>query len=257
MFEDDLVRGVHPMVGRRLNLWRLRNFDVTRVEAPEDVLLYECVAKENPQDRRLVALAQVRQLAVVRDDDGQRHRPAPRRAGRGELPRGDPAHPQLARRGRQQARQQPRLGAGVAAGRGRPRPAERAAGQDHAADRRHRHRRGAGAGPRGDARRPGAAGDPLPRPARRRRDGVVRGAADRAAGAAGRVRLQGRARASSRAGLPLRARGRAGRARRVAGRARPRRHRRARAGRPAARAQQGRHPGRRRDDADRRFTRKV
>ena len=70
VFEDDLVRGVHPMVGRRLNLWRLRNFDVTRVEAPEDVLLYECVAKENPQDRRLVALAQVRQLAVVRDEEG-------------------------------------------------------------------------------------------------------------------------------------------------------------------------------------------
>ena len=36
--EDDLTRGVHPMVGRRLNLWRLRNFHVTRVEAPEDVL---------------------------------------------------------------------------------------------------------------------------------------------------------------------------------------------------------------------------
>jgi acetyl/propionyl-CoA carboxylase alpha subunit/acetyl-CoA carboxylase carboxyltransferase component len=69
--EDDLVRGVHPMVGRRLNLWRLRNFDVQRIEAPEDVLLYECVAKENPADRRLVALAQVRQLAVVRDDEGR------------------------------------------------------------------------------------------------------------------------------------------------------------------------------------------
>ena len=68
--EDDLTRGVHPMVGRRLNLWRLRNFHVTRVEAPEDVLLYECVAKENPADRRLVALAQVRQLAVVRDEEG-------------------------------------------------------------------------------------------------------------------------------------------------------------------------------------------
>ena len=68
--EDDLTRGVHPMVGRRLNLWRLRNFHVTRVEAPEDVLLYECVAKENPADRRLVALAQVRQLAVVRDESG-------------------------------------------------------------------------------------------------------------------------------------------------------------------------------------------
>jgi acetyl-CoA carboxylase carboxyltransferase component/biotin carboxyl carrier protein len=69
--EDDLTRGVHPMVGRRLNLWRLRNFHVTRIEAPEDVLLYECVARENPADRRLVALAQVRQLAVVRDEDGR------------------------------------------------------------------------------------------------------------------------------------------------------------------------------------------
>ena len=69
--EDDLVRGVHPMVGRRLDLWRLRDFDVTRIEAPEDVLLYECVARENPADRRLVALAQVRQLAVVRDEEGR------------------------------------------------------------------------------------------------------------------------------------------------------------------------------------------
>jgi acetyl-CoA carboxylase carboxyltransferase component len=68
--EDDLTRGVHPMVGRRLNLWRLRNFHVSRIEAPEDVLLYECVARENPADRRLVALAQVRQLAVVRDEHG-------------------------------------------------------------------------------------------------------------------------------------------------------------------------------------------
>ncbi len=68
--EDDLTRGMHPMVGRRLNLWRLRNFNVTRVEAPEDVLLYECVARENPADRRLVALAQVRQMSVVRDAGG-------------------------------------------------------------------------------------------------------------------------------------------------------------------------------------------
>ena len=69
--EDRLVRGVHPMVGRRLNLWRLRDFDVTRLEAPEDVLLYECVARGNEADKRLVALAQVRQLAVVRDEDGR------------------------------------------------------------------------------------------------------------------------------------------------------------------------------------------
>jgi acetyl-CoA carboxylase carboxyltransferase component len=71
LVEDRLVRGVHPMVGRRLNLWRLTEFDVTRLEAPEDVLLYECVARDNPDDRRLVALAQVRQVVVVRDEHGQ------------------------------------------------------------------------------------------------------------------------------------------------------------------------------------------
>ena len=68
--EDALVRGMHPMVGRRLNLWRLREFDVTRLDAPQDVLLYQCIAKNNPADRRLVAMSQVRQLAVIRDDDG-------------------------------------------------------------------------------------------------------------------------------------------------------------------------------------------
>ncbi|GAA2734319.1 biotin carboxylase N-terminal domain-containing protein [Pedococcus aerophilus] len=71
MVEDRLVRGVHPMVGRRLNLWRLRDFDITRLPAPEDVLLYRCVAPGNESDQRLVALAQVRQLAVVRDESGR------------------------------------------------------------------------------------------------------------------------------------------------------------------------------------------
>ncbi|MFT4288726.1 carboxyl transferase domain-containing protein [Nocardioides sp.] len=71
LVEDRVVRGMHPMVGRRLNLWRLRDFEVTRLPAPADVLLYECVARANPADRRLVAAAQVRQLAVVRDADGR------------------------------------------------------------------------------------------------------------------------------------------------------------------------------------------
>lgn len=69
--EDDNVRGVHPMVGRRLNLWRLHDFRITRLDAPEDVLLYHCVARDNEADERLVALAQVRQFAVVRDEDGK------------------------------------------------------------------------------------------------------------------------------------------------------------------------------------------
>lgn len=69
--EDTLVRGVHPMVGRRLNLWRLRDFEVDRLEAPEDVLLYHCTARGSDADQRLVALSQVRQLAVVRDEQGR------------------------------------------------------------------------------------------------------------------------------------------------------------------------------------------
>jgi acetyl/propionyl-CoA carboxylase alpha subunit/acetyl-CoA carboxylase carboxyltransferase component len=79
--EDALVRGVHPLVGRRLHLWRLQNFHVTRVTdpaaaraagpVPDGVLLYHCVAKDNPDDQRLVALAQVHRFEVARGPDGQ------------------------------------------------------------------------------------------------------------------------------------------------------------------------------------------
>ena len=65
------MRGVHPMVGRRLNLWRLRNFSITRLDAPDDVLLYHCVAPGNDADQRLVALAQIRELTPVRDSSGR------------------------------------------------------------------------------------------------------------------------------------------------------------------------------------------
>jgi acetyl/propionyl-CoA carboxylase alpha subunit/acetyl-CoA carboxylase carboxyltransferase component len=68
--EDGLVRGMHPMVGRRLDLWRLRNFSVTRLPSAEDVLLYHAVAPGNEADQRLVALTQVRELSVVRDGAG-------------------------------------------------------------------------------------------------------------------------------------------------------------------------------------------
>ncbi len=68
--EDELVRGLHPMVGRRLDLWRLRDFRITRLDSGDDVLLYRCVAPENEADVRLVALAQVRELSIVRDSAG-------------------------------------------------------------------------------------------------------------------------------------------------------------------------------------------
>jgi acetyl/propionyl-CoA carboxylase alpha subunit/acetyl-CoA carboxylase carboxyltransferase component len=68
--EDMLVRGLHPMVGRRLDLWRLREFQISRLQAPDYVMLYRCVAPDNPSDVRLVALAQVRELTVLRDAAG-------------------------------------------------------------------------------------------------------------------------------------------------------------------------------------------
>ncbi|PZQ45578.1 MAG: fused acetyl/propionyl-CoA carboxylase subunit alpha/methylmalonyl-CoA decarboxylase subunit alpha, partial [Phenylobacterium zucineum] len=71
LVEDARVHGVHPMVFRRLNLWRLREFDATRLPAPRGVLLFDCVAKSNPEDRRLVAMAEVNQLAAVRDRRGR------------------------------------------------------------------------------------------------------------------------------------------------------------------------------------------
>ena len=154
------------------------------LEAPEDVLLYECVARENPADQRLVALAQVRQLAVVRDERGQGHRRCRTPSARWRTASRRSAGPAASRGAAGSKLDINHVWVQVwPRGRGRPRPADRAAGQDHPADRRRRHRGGAGAGPRRSARTapPSPHRDPLPRPTRRRGDGLARGAADRAA----------------------------------------------------------------------------
>ena len=96
---------------------------ITRLDAPEDVLLYDCVAEDNQADQRLVALAQVRQLAVVRDAGRRGRLAAARRAGGGELPGGDPPGPHRTGARRRPARHEPRVGAHLAGGR---RPARRA-----------------------------------------------------------------------------------------------------------------------------------
>ncbi|MTD56232.1 ATP-binding protein [Amycolatopsis pithecellobii] len=70
--EDRLIRGLHPLIAESLQLWRLRQFDLTRLpSADEDVSLFRCVAPENPADERLVAMAQVRDLTPLRDDAGR------------------------------------------------------------------------------------------------------------------------------------------------------------------------------------------
>jgi acetyl/propionyl-CoA carboxylase alpha subunit/acetyl-CoA carboxylase carboxyltransferase component len=69
--EERVTRELHPMIAQRLHLWRLGNFELTRVPAVEDVHLFHCTARENPSDERLVALAEVRDLTPVRDTSGR------------------------------------------------------------------------------------------------------------------------------------------------------------------------------------------
>ncbi|MFN8130207.1 MAG: carboxyl transferase domain-containing protein [Solirubrobacteraceae bacterium] len=71
-FAEDLVlRGLHPMMAKRLHLWRLDSFELERLPSAEDVYLFKATARENPKDVRLVALAEVRDLTPVRNADGR------------------------------------------------------------------------------------------------------------------------------------------------------------------------------------------
>jgi acetyl-CoA carboxylase carboxyltransferase component/biotin carboxyl carrier protein len=65
--EDPLYRNLHPMLAKRLDLWRLQNFTLDRQASPEDIYLFLGVAKTNPKDRRLFAVAEVRDMTPVAD----------------------------------------------------------------------------------------------------------------------------------------------------------------------------------------------
>ncbi len=70
-FEEDIkFRGLHPMIARRLQMWRLENFEISPLPAVGDVHLFDCVARESPADRRLIAVAEVRDVTPVRDASG-------------------------------------------------------------------------------------------------------------------------------------------------------------------------------------------
>ena len=69
--EDRTIRDMHPLTGQRLDLWRLKNFDGTRLPAAEGTYLFHVVAKENPSDERLIALAEVRDVTPQRNEDGE------------------------------------------------------------------------------------------------------------------------------------------------------------------------------------------
>ncbi len=69
--EDPLYRNLHPMIAERLDLWRLSNFSLGRLPSAEDVYLFHAVARANPKDERLIALAEVRDLTPARDSAGR------------------------------------------------------------------------------------------------------------------------------------------------------------------------------------------
>ncbi|MGK5683295.1 carboxyl transferase domain-containing protein [Actinoplanes sp. URMC 104] len=70
--EDRLIRGLHPQIAQRLQLNRLRGFELTRLpSADEDVYLYRAVARTNPADERLIAMGQIRDLTALRDAEGR------------------------------------------------------------------------------------------------------------------------------------------------------------------------------------------
>ena len=69
--EDPAQRGWHPLVAERLGVWRLSRFKLTRLPAVPDVHLFRIQGREVPDDQRLIALADVRDLTIVRDDAGR------------------------------------------------------------------------------------------------------------------------------------------------------------------------------------------
>ena len=67
-FREELIyRGMHPMLSKRLFLWRLRELETERVATAEEVYLYRVTGK----DERLICLAEVRDLTPVRDASGR------------------------------------------------------------------------------------------------------------------------------------------------------------------------------------------
>jgi acetyl/propionyl-CoA carboxylase alpha subunit/acetyl-CoA carboxylase carboxyltransferase component len=69
--EDREMLGLHPMTAERMDLWRLANFALERIVSNHDLNLFRAVAHANPRDERLVAVAEVRDLAPVRDERGR------------------------------------------------------------------------------------------------------------------------------------------------------------------------------------------
>ena len=69
--EERRYRDAHPMLFERLQLDRLSGFELERLPTADDLYLYRAIARSNPKDERLFAMAEVRDLTPVRDEKGR------------------------------------------------------------------------------------------------------------------------------------------------------------------------------------------
>jgi acetyl/propionyl-CoA carboxylase alpha subunit/acetyl-CoA carboxylase carboxyltransferase component len=60
MREDRDLHGIHPETAARIDLGRLRKFEVERLESPEDIYCFHAHSPEIPEDERLFVFADVR-----------------------------------------------------------------------------------------------------------------------------------------------------------------------------------------------------
>ncbi len=68
--EQRHLRGIHPLVADRLDLWRFERFELTRLPSADEVYLFRATARQDPSDLRLFVLAEVRDLTATLDPMG-------------------------------------------------------------------------------------------------------------------------------------------------------------------------------------------
>jgi acetyl/propionyl-CoA carboxylase alpha subunit/acetyl-CoA carboxylase carboxyltransferase component len=71
LVEDRRHRNMHPMLAERLDLGRLSEFDIERLDSVEDVYLFRGVARANSRDERLFVVAEIRDVTPALDEHGQ------------------------------------------------------------------------------------------------------------------------------------------------------------------------------------------
>ncbi len=71
--EIELLRDIHPEAANRIELHRLQEFHLERLESPEQLYAFRTIAKTNPKDTRIFVFAEIhdfpRDLLQIKDDN--------------------------------------------------------------------------------------------------------------------------------------------------------------------------------------------